>query len=180
MEGVAESKYGDPLEVNNIKLKNNSTNNIYNKINYYNNMYSKIPTQYNNQGKINSILRKIKTAESDKNMAERNMREYGGVSFSRNVNSKWQRKIRSYNTTLKFLREDLARAQSHKNTHNKSRRNITIKQKQLEEYLRALQPKDNEIRRGGKHRKTHKRHHYKRHTHKHRPNKHNKTKRNHN
>ena len=175
MEGVAESKYGDPLEVNNIKLKNNSTNNIYNKINYYKNMYSKIPNQYNNQDKINSILRKIKTAESAKNVAENSMHEYGGISFSRNVNSKWQNKIRSYNTTLKFLREDLARAQLHKNTHTKSRKNITIKQKQLKKDLRALQLNDNEIIRGGKHRKTHKRH-----THKHRPNKHNKTKRNRN
>ena len=128
MAGVAESKYGDPLEVSSIKLVNNSTdnstdNNIRNKINYYTNMYSKIPNQYNNQDKIHHILREIENAERDKIMAERSMREYGGISFSRNVNSKWQNKIRSYNTTLKFLREDLARAQLHKNTHNKSRKN---------------------------------------------------------
>jgi len=108
-------------------------NSIHNDINSYENALSEIPEQGQNIRNIYYISRKIRELESYK-------------------------RSKSNNAQLELLKQDLAQAQLNKNIHNKSRKFLTIEQKKLKERLRALQAKENKIRYGGKHRKTHKRH----------------------
>ena len=129
----------------NVEGQRNNINSIRNDINSYENALSEIPEQAQNMRNIYYISRKIRELESYK-------------------------RSKSNNAELELLRQDLAHAQLNKNIHNKSRRFLTVEQKKLKARLRALQPKENETRYGGKHGKTHKR----------RTNKRNKTKRNRN
>ena len=173
---MAEYKQGsdvNSLNLSKIRLENKNNDiqrNITNRIKYYNNTYSNISTQNQNKNNIYNISRKIENAESERDHILRSIREYGGVQFSR-ANSKWQEKVNSYDRQLKFLRQDLAQAKLNKNMHNKSRKFITIEKKKLQAKMRDLQPKENEIRWGGKHHKTHKRRTNKRRTNTRRTNK---------
>jgi hypothetical protein len=173
------------LKVNNIKLVNQSHNNIRRQITNVMNAYNQIPKQINNNSKIQAISYQIRNAERIKQSISNSIKRYGSNSLSAVADTKWQNKLHKIDLQLEDLNNRLVHAKANKNKHSEARKNSKLTQIHLTRQLR-LQPqliehnsgKENEIRYGGKHGKTHKRHHYKRHTHKHRPNKRNKTKRN--
>jgi hypothetical protein len=114
--------------------------------------YSSIPSQLHNDSNIDRIKKQINLYKSYKSYETR------------------PTILKEYNIIINNLNEDLKQAELNKNTHYKTRRNITVKLQKLRNELRNVPDKVNEIRYGGngrilkdkKHRKTHKRRHTKR------------------
>jgi hypothetical protein len=163
MEGVTETKNGNiNLNLNEgvaeSKFTDYSSNNIHNKIQYFKNYYKKIPTKNYNTSIVKKILNKIKDTENKIVDTERSIATidaYGGKPlFNRDqqVNI-----LRKYQAQLKFLKSDYEYAILQEKSHFRNRFYTTKQQKDLQKQLNFLNPKANEIRRGGKHRKTHKR-----------------------
>lgn len=185
MAGVAESKYGDSLDVSSIKLVNNPTN-IHNRIRRNitktKNAYNQIPRKEFNLNKINYILDQIKKTENEKQRILNSIQRYGRVSLSAGVNQQWQSKLNTIDRQLEIFNQQLVVAEANEKAHNnaryKSKKDERILFKGLRETPHIVKynnlPKENEIRYGGKYHKT-----YKRHTNK-RNHKRNKTKRNRN
>ena len=167
----------DLLKVNNIKLVNQSHNNIRRQITNVMNAYNQIPKKINNNSKIQDISYQIRNAELIKQSISNSIKRYGSNSLSAVADTKWQNKLHKIDLQLEDLNKRLVQAKANKNKHSEARKNSKLTQINLTRQLRSKphlveynSGKENEIRYGGKQRKTHKR----------RTNKRNKTKRNRN
>jgi len=167
----------DLLEVNNIKLVNKSHNNIRRQITNVMNNYNQIPKKNNNNSHIYAISSQIKNANTIKKTILNTITKHGKNPLFNTVRNQWLNRLKTIDIQLEDLNNRLVQAKANKNKHTEARKNSKVKQINLTRRLRSIphviqynSGKENEIRYGGKHHKTHKR----------KTNKRNKTKRNRN
>lgn len=137
--------------------------NILNEIEQLYKALELTPTQNEDNNYISKIELEIKELSSEKKRIEEQTKNVG-FTFSKSINKYWGNKIKNLDHDLEILNNKLLEAKLYKKDNFRLRHNIMTQIKEFKKILRNEPTKLNEIRYGGKYRKTHKRSYKRRHT----------------
>jgi hypothetical protein len=145
---MEEYKIGEPV----------SKQNILNEVEQLYKALELTPSQNEDDNYISKIEFEIKELSSEKKRIEEQTKTVGST-FSKSTNKYWRNKIKNLDQDLEILNNKLLEAKLYKKDNFRLRHNIMTQIKEFKKILKNEPAKLNEIRYGGKHRKTHKRSH---------------------